>query len=446
MKLLPGQFRDQIRITLETATLTKTQIPRYEALSYVWGSKENPVQVSVKTDMIEPQPSLKTRMWAKIHHLEYSTLSVTRNLDIALRHLRRKYEPRSLWIDAICVDQRNTKERGHQVARMADVYSLASRVVVWLGPETRDSALAIGTIDEVGSQSEVDWKSGGIISDLNGESDWADSVWNATTNLLNRSWFERLWVFQEVRLANTVDVLCGEQLVSWGTFRRAIRLIPSMTQSLVSVEIIHRAYSLCNYVEKSRLSLANALHATRYCVCSDQRDKIYAILSLIWENEKRGLVPDYSKTTEELFQDVFLHHLENTKSLSLLSHCEIRKGSTSKPSWVPDWAVMRTCAQILSAAASRASKAQARYIRPGVLAAKGVRVTTLKSIVDLPPDPKSMADTELEDMVRGLIMTTFGSECPDCSDNVDALCRTVCCNVFAARYTLPRSYQPKFDQ
>ena len=446
MKLLPGRFRDRIRITLEIAILTKTQIPKYEALSYVWGPKENPVQISIKTNMTGPRSSPRTRKRAKIENDEYSTLSVTQNLGIALRHIRRKDEARILWIDAICVDQRNTRERGHQVARMADVYSLASRVVVWLGPETGDSALAIRTIDEVGSQLEVDWRSGEITSDLSGEIDWPDVVWDAIANLLNRSWFERLWVFQEVRLANTVDVLCGELLVSWETFRRAIRLIDSEAPYLVSTRVIGRAHELCDYVEHSRLSLADALYATRHCVCSDQRDKIYAILSLIWEDHKRGLVPDYSKTTEEVYQDVFIHHLENVGSLSLLRHCEMRKGDTSKPSWVPDWTVMRTCAEILLVDPDLASKAQARYTSPGVLAAKGVHVATIKSVVGLPPDPMSMYDTELEDMMRGLILTTFGSEFPDCSDNVDALYRTLCCNLFAERYIPPNSSLPEFEQ
>ncbi|KAL2037799.1 hypothetical protein N7G274_009524 [Stereocaulon virgatum] len=445
MKLLPGRFRDRIRITLETATFTKTQTPQYEALSYVWGSKENPVQLSIKTEMTGWRSAPRTRERAKIEHVQYSTLSVTRNLGIAVRHLRRKDEARILWIDAICVDQRNIKERGHQVARMADVYSLASRVVVWLGPETGDSALAIRNIDGLGSQLEVDWHTYVITSNPNGEINWPDVPWNAIIDLLNRSWFERLWVFQEVRLANTADVLCGDQLVSWEAFRRAVLLSYMRPRPLTSQKVFQLALALCSYVKQYRLTLKGALYDTRHCVCSDPRDRIYAILSLVSEHQKRGLVPDYSKTTEEVFQDVILHEFENLGFLSLLTHCEMRKGATSKPSWVPDWTAKRECVLKIRVLASSTCQAQARYICPGVLAAKGVHVTSIKSIVDL-PDLTSMANTEREESMRGLILTTFGSELPGCNDNVDALCRTLCCDLFAER-SLPRGPAvPEFVQ
>ena len=67
---------------------------------------------------------------------------MTRNLAEALQYLRYENRPCVLWIDAICVDQNNIPERGHQVVRMAAIYPQASRVVVWLGPERDDSALA----------------------------------------------------------------------------------------------------------------------------------------------------------------------------------------------------------------------------------------------------------------------------------------------------------------
>ncbi|KAH9217506.1 hypothetical protein DL95DRAFT_251978, partial [Leptodontidium sp. 2 PMI_412] len=37
------------------------------------------------------------------------------------------------WIDAICIDQNATKERSRQVPRMRELYSTATRVVIWWG-------------------------------------------------------------------------------------------------------------------------------------------------------------------------------------------------------------------------------------------------------------------------------------------------------------------------
>jgi hypothetical protein len=57
-----------------------------------------------------------------------STIQITRNLAIALPYLRNEDETRILWIDAICVNQQDLKERSQQVQRMADIYGESIRV------------------------------------------------------------------------------------------------------------------------------------------------------------------------------------------------------------------------------------------------------------------------------------------------------------------------------
>lgn len=62
------------------------------------------------------------------------SLGVTRNIFHGLRRIfagREKMVP--IWIDAVCIDQSNVKERNDQVARMADIYANATQVLVWLG-------------------------------------------------------------------------------------------------------------------------------------------------------------------------------------------------------------------------------------------------------------------------------------------------------------------------
>jgi hypothetical protein len=71
--------------------LREDDCPQYEALSYVWGSTDNLVDIAIGNSN--------------------ETLRVTQNLATALSYLRYKNEPRRLWIDAICVDQQNLRER-----------------------------------------------------------------------------------------------------------------------------------------------------------------------------------------------------------------------------------------------------------------------------------------------------------------------------------------------
>ena len=100
MALLPGRFDDDISITVETVVLTKKHSPPYEALSYVWGSKENPVDISVKARKAE-----RSGPFSSLGLGRRRTISVTQNLATALPYLRQQGKPRVLWVDAICVNQ-----------------------------------------------------------------------------------------------------------------------------------------------------------------------------------------------------------------------------------------------------------------------------------------------------------------------------------------------------
>lgn len=86
----------------------------FEALSYVWGSDRNQ-SISVHG----------------------AKLLVTASCVEALRHLRYRFKKRTLWVDAICIDQgdgeESMRERNQQVALMGEVYRRAMQVIIWLG-------------------------------------------------------------------------------------------------------------------------------------------------------------------------------------------------------------------------------------------------------------------------------------------------------------------------
>ncbi|RYP74485.1 hypothetical protein DL771_002959 [Monosporascus sp. 5C6A] len=124
---------------------------RYEALSYAWGSSRSPDTVDVKTSDKQSQARFT------------SELCVGRNLAKALRYLRYEDRARVMWIDAICINQADVKERSSQVRRMSHIFSLANRVVAWLGPGFSNSKLAVTTLDylappEVTKDIKVDYE------------------------------------------------------------------------------------------------------------------------------------------------------------------------------------------------------------------------------------------------------------------------------------------------
>jgi hypothetical protein len=92
--------------------------PFYEAVSYVWGDETN----------------LNTIVCNGVE------LSITRNLAAALYSLRHRNEampPRVLWVDAICINQKDTaREKEHQIPLMRRIYAEAAEVIIWLGNDS----------------------------------------------------------------------------------------------------------------------------------------------------------------------------------------------------------------------------------------------------------------------------------------------------------------------
>lgn len=56
--------------------------------------------------------------------------------------------PVYFWVDAICINQNDIQERGHQVDMMRIIYPKARLVVTWLGPSTANSDSAFSFIKE----------------------------------------------------------------------------------------------------------------------------------------------------------------------------------------------------------------------------------------------------------------------------------------------------------
>ncbi|KAI4132341.1 MAG: hypothetical protein LQ341_006283, partial [Variospora aurantia] len=208
-----------LHISLNHVKLDAGDPPSYEALSYTWGGNHLSHTVFVDTEDGQQQQQ---------------SLPVTENLHAALLHLRDTSSPRTLWIDAICINQDDKEERSQQVARMGDIYKSAAKVIIWLGPEGGNSTAAIHALEELASKINVDWthytisaanqediRSGWL--DLTQHAPFDDETWFSVVRLLNRSWFSRLWIWQEVFLAHKgATMICGHSTITWEHFRKAI--------------------------------------------------------------------------------------------------------------------------------------------------------------------------------------------------------------------------------
>jgi hypothetical protein len=160
--LLPNESEaEPLQCELHNYSLRKlgSQTHRYEALSYVWG---------------DPRETLPI-------YVDGERFLVTLNLHAALLRLRDHSFERIIWVDAVCVDQKNPKEQGQQVELMAKIYSCAHCVVVWLGKETKYTDRALEDI-RLAANEELTERSKKEINQ------------QAILSLLQRSWFQRIWV------------------------------------------------------------------------------------------------------------------------------------------------------------------------------------------------------------------------------------------------------------
>lgn len=123
--LQPGQIRllrldsssaPQIECTLEAYDLDTTV--KWYALSYVWGEESPIVEIRLNREAFYVTPTLHAALTAIKNHVTQATCHY-------------------LWIDAICINQRDDEEKSMQIPLMGQVYSRAELVLVWFAREDR---------------------------------------------------------------------------------------------------------------------------------------------------------------------------------------------------------------------------------------------------------------------------------------------------------------------
>ncbi|KAK6860612.1 hypothetical protein PG995_004248 [Apiospora arundinis] len=116
--LLPGAHGTPLRCELLTSSLSDH--PPYETVSYVWRVKPDPVDIE-----LDGQP-----------------VTISEGLRDILFRLRGADEPRVLWVDRLCINQDNEREKTSQVSQMRAIYSKCTRVLLWMGELEEETQLA----------------------------------------------------------------------------------------------------------------------------------------------------------------------------------------------------------------------------------------------------------------------------------------------------------------
>jgi hypothetical protein len=247
-------------------------------------------------------------------------ITVRRNLWWALGHLRQRLPGmnQTLWVDALRIDQNNLAERSAQVSIMSSIYSIASKVLIWLGEESADSKAAFKAVAEFLKEPQIpEWEA----------KERFPSTWNAFFDehrmkfilLCERPYWGRLWIIQEVCLASRLQIHCGSDSMGWEDFLRFWK--EGLERDTWSLHMLPPCFT--KLLEVGKLgggTLEDLIRSSRLFQCADPRDRIYGILGLLRfpNHALRGHVylnpeppagwelpvVDYSKTTAQLYLDI----------------------------------------------------------------------------------------------------------------------------------------------
>nr|XP_036574556.1 heterokaryon incompatibility protein [Colletotrichum truncatum]KAF6781005.1 heterokaryon incompatibility protein [Colletotrichum truncatum] len=337
MRLLDLQpavdISDSLCCTLRMASLT--QSPFYEAVSYVWGHDSH--RKTIKVDGTETV--------------------ITNNLFDVLHSLRRKDSVRTLWIDALCINQADPEERYNQVKIMGRIYQQAFNVAIFLGSHWDGLDIARDYLELAAEREEAHFDP--LLKphlEVRGYNISMPHLRNNLSRFFSSDWFFRVWTVQEFVLARQTSFLYGTTVIDGGRFMKGFASIRRHISSRCCgprslLECGERFFDVMIHIESlinMRASLASTdllqvLHDCRRRKCTNPLDRIYGMLGMDFKGQSSGILPDYSITTEELFVGLTKEQMDRTKTLDILTYVDMgRQTVLNLPSFVPDWTMEST--------------------------------------------------------------------------------------------------------
>ena len=317
----------------------------YAALSYTWGNRRKRRRIVINDQDIYVTLNLEAALCGFASQGNFSN------------HFK-------LWVDALCINQLDYIERNKQVSRMSSIYGNSWTVIAWLGPWKDNSDKAINLIEDMAAFNK-DGQGQLLEKALENNPDFLGSgSWTALQKLMNREYFYRVWIIQEIVLGATSTVICcGDSTIGWPTFcsgigvlqnhlwlikddlarREAIvqgRGLDDWRWSTGSLHLVHQdLWPMSQYEEQGegRLEFGRLLDLTNTAGCHDLRDKCYGLVGMMSPSIAQQLVPDYRFPPHEVFSRAAAAFIRANNNLEPL-----REGnpwsSTETPSWAADWA------------------------------------------------------------------------------------------------------------
>lgn len=294
--------------------------PVYEPLSYTWEDDDTaqPSKDNIKDDVHPALFLLDTDC----------SLDLTPNCARALCSVRKSTADRTIWVDSICVNQDDPEERSRQVDMMKGIYSRAFRVLVYLGREATEhdssSSLAMALLcypDQMKRSGQLSQR---------------ETI--SLKRLFERRYFRRMWIVQEVALAQTIDFHCGCNTSLVPKF--AGSSLDAVLRSQVTPPWLKHAIRTVSEETWPRApSILGWIFDTALCACKDDRDRIFALFSLLQGSGEGRWSADYTLSTAQVYSGVAAYLATDRFwwAVLVLAPRLALDSRPGLPSWVPNW-------------------------------------------------------------------------------------------------------------
>lgn len=310
-----------IRCAIETFDLDT--YPEYEALSYTWGPPP-----PTRTIFLNGQQfHVRENLWCFLDHVARNSIASLAGVE---------FEPRYLWIDQLSIDQSSTAEKSHQVRQMAQIFKQARRVVAWLGEEEAgsDAAMqligrAVGVCQEYfrGDSEEYEVRPE-ILSNNTAFFQQLYSNIEPLKRLFRRRYWTRLWIVQELILAQDLIIACGNCAVPFVGVRMVDASLYLLDQRSFDVD----AHGLLDlFPDQVRFLVIWTQDSPRQrrspemvpevfmvysgMECENPKDKVYALSAIV--EGRLDITVDYSRPASWVYWDV----MNVMKGLNMGAHC-----------------------------------------------------------------------------------------------------------------------------
>jgi hypothetical protein len=325
MNIHPGDQADDLNLTFDVVRILNDSKLDFEAISYRWGSPEG----------------------RHLVQLNGRLFPITSSQNQMIRNLRDVQNIRRVWIDALCINQKDIAERKDQVQLMRKVFGYARSVSIYLDSEIDESGPAYRKFLTFTSDCKIE--------DLLEE----ESIfWRQICNALQSEYFERVWVQQEMSVARQLALQCRRtprpitcllhfigawSNIGYQTFQGDLKDEPgSQLFENPSLGFYRLLGGVDSPFTAEPLDFIQLLCLAKDLKCTDERDRIYGVMFLAQGWQEGNLIANYSLTVPEVFREAMISYLRNYGSISFLEHAyfsyeKFENLKDRTPSWVPDW-------------------------------------------------------------------------------------------------------------